>query len=86
MIPESEREDNMANKLIRKLERVGRQFFSAPFANLPSEYGDTVPPDMRAFEARAEASQREVREAFDTPVVRGHRSQPARRDESLERE
>jgi hypothetical protein len=76
----------MANKLIRKLERVGRRFFSAPFANLPSEYGDTVPPDMRAFEARAEASQREVREEFAMPVVHGRRSQPARRDETLERE
>jgi hypothetical protein len=76
----------MANKLIRKLERVGRRFFSAPFENLPSEYGDTVPPDMRAFEARAEASQREVREEIAAPVVHDRRSQPARRDESLERE
>jgi hypothetical protein len=76
----------MANKLIRKLERVGRQFLSAPFANLPSEYGDPVPPEMRAFEARAEVTQREVREQFVTPVVRGRRSQRARRDESLERE
>jgi hypothetical protein len=68
----------MANKLIRKLERVGRQFFSAPFANLPSEYGDTVPPDMRAFEARAEAAQREGWEAIATPAVRDHRSRSAR--------
>jgi hypothetical protein len=68
----------MGNKLIHKLERVGRRFFSAPFANLPAEYGDTVPPDMRAFEAEAEASQREVREEIATPVVHDHRSRPAR--------
>ena len=76
----------MADRILKKVARVARRLLSAPFANLPSEYGDTVPPDMRAFEARAEASQREVREAFATPVVRGRRSQPARRDESLERE
>ena len=76
----------MANKLIRKLERAGRQFLSAPFANLPAEYGGTVPPDLRMFEARAEASQREAREKIATPVVHAHRSRPARRDESLERE
>jgi hypothetical protein len=68
----------MGNKLIHKLERVGRRFFSAPFANLPAEYGDTVPPGMRAFEAEAEASQREVREEIATPVVHDHRSRPAR--------
>jgi hypothetical protein len=74
----------MANRIIQKVEHIARRLFGAPFGDLPSEYGDPVPPDLRAFEA--EASQREVREEIATPVVHDHRSLPTRRDESLERE
>jgi hypothetical protein len=76
----------MANRIIQKVARVARRFFSAPFENLPSEYGDPVPPDMRVFEARAEASQREAREEIAISAVHDRRSRPARRDESLERQ
>ena len=42
----------MGNRLIHKLEQFGRRFFSAPFANLPAEYGDTVPPDIARVRGR----------------------------------
>jgi hypothetical protein len=76
----------MANRIIQKVEMVARRFLSAPFENLPPEFGDTVPPELRVFEAEAEASQREVREELAVPAVHDHRSRPARPDESLERE
>ncbi len=39
------------------LERLVRWFFGAPFGKVPPELGDPVPPDLRAFEAQAEAAQ-----------------------------
>jgi hypothetical protein len=50
----------MASKLVRSLERVAGRFFRAPFENLPPEYGDPVPPELREFEAEAEAARPEV--------------------------
>jgi hypothetical protein len=75
----------MANRIVQKVERVARRFLSAPFENLPSEFGDSVPPELRVFEAEAEASQTDVREEIVTPAVHDHSSKPARRDETLER-
>jgi hypothetical protein len=74
----------MTNKILQELGYIARRFFSAPFGNLPSEYGDPVPPEIRMFEA--EASQKEVRNDITTPIVRDRGSRPALRDESLERE
>jgi hypothetical protein len=76
----------MANRIIRELQRIARRFFSAPFENLPPQYGDAVPPELREFEAEAEALQREVRGEMTAPGVQDRRSQPVRPDESLERE
>jgi hypothetical protein len=76
----------MTNKIIQAVERIARRFFSAPFENLPPEYGDPVPPELRVFEAEAEASQREAHQEIAVPGVHDRRSQPARPDESLERE
>jgi hypothetical protein len=76
----------MGNRIIQEVEHIARRFFSAPFENLPPEYGDPVPPELRVFEAEAEASQRETREEMGAPEVHDRRSKPARRDESLERE
>jgi hypothetical protein len=75
----------MTSKLVRSVERVIGRFFRAPFENLPPEYGDPVPPELREFEAEAEASQREITEVR-TPEMHGQRSHPARQDEWLERE
>ena len=39
------------------MQSLARWFFGAPFQQLPPEFGDAVPPDLRAFEAEAEESQ-----------------------------
>ena len=76
----------MTNKLIGSFARVVERFLRAPFESLPPEYGDTVPPDLRQFEAEAEASQRHVVEEIPVPPAHDQRSRPARQDESPERE
>lgn len=66
----------MAGKLIHSLKRVARWFLRAPFENLPREYGDPVPPELREFEAEAEASQRKVTEV-ESPEVHQRPNRPA---------
>jgi hypothetical protein len=39
------------------LYRFARRFFEAPFQDLPAEFGDPVPPELRVFEAEAESAQ-----------------------------
>lgn len=40
------------------VQRFVRWLFGAPFRELPPEFGDPVPPELRAFEAEAEEIQR----------------------------
>ena len=50
----------MIQKLLKLMQSLVRWFFGAPFRQLPPEFGDAVPPDLRAFEANAEAGQRHL--------------------------
>lgn len=52
----------MIRNILKPIQSLARWFFESPFRQLPSEFGDTVPPDLRAFEAEAEASQHHPRE------------------------
>jgi len=47
----------MMQKILNPFQRLVRWFFGAPFQELPPEFGDTVPPDLRAFEAEAHEMQ-----------------------------
>ena len=47
----------MIQKVLKLMQSLARWFFGAPFQQLPPEFGDTVPPDLQAFEANAEESQ-----------------------------
>ena len=47
----------MIQQLLKPIQRLARWFFGAPFRQLPPEFGDTVPPDLQAFETNAEESQ-----------------------------
>jgi hypothetical protein len=76
----------MTGKLVHSVGRVVGRFLRAPFENLPREYGDVVPPDLRRFEAETGASEREREEDAAVPQAHDQRSRPARHDESLERE
>ena len=42
------------SKLLRTIQKFLRRLLSAPFQELPSEFGDTVPSELRVFEAEAE--------------------------------
>ncbi len=76
----------MASKLARSLQRVAARFLRAPFENLPPEYGDPVPPELRVFEAEAEEARREPAEEIAVAEMHHQRSQPARQDKSMPRQ
>jgi hypothetical protein len=44
-------------KIRRGFQRFTRWLFGAPFEELPSEFGDPVPSELRRFEAEAEEFQ-----------------------------
>ncbi|HXV41821.1 MAG TPA: hypothetical protein VEC96_02055 [Anaerolineae bacterium] len=48
----------MIQKVLKLMQSLARWFFGAPFRQLPPEFGETVPPELQAFEANAEARQR----------------------------
>ena len=47
----------MAQKVLKPIQQFFRRLFGVPFQELPSEFGDPVPPELRAFEAEAEEIQ-----------------------------
>ena len=67
----------------RLLARVGRFFgreTSALFQDLPPVFGDTVPPELRVFEAQAEEHDREAdAEPWDVPRPQGNPGAQERR-------
>lgn len=74
-------------RTLKWLGRFGRWLFGSPFRDLPPEFGDPVPPELRVFEAEAEEVQHRPRGKAE-PLAPGRHPQtkPIRRDESLERE
>jgi hypothetical protein len=69
------------------IQRFVRWLFGAPFRELPPEFGDPVPPELRVFEAQAEEAQHHARN--DVPPlfsIRHEQTKPVRQDEFLERE
>ncbi len=58
-----------------------------PFEQLPPQYGTTVPPELRRFEAQAEEVSRRGLGQVATPTQgREVKVKPARPDEALERQ
>jgi len=51
----------MIEQVLKLMQRLARWFFGAPFQQLPPEFGETIPPDLQAFEANAEAAQLQPR-------------------------
>ena len=47
----------MIQQVLKPMQCVARWFFGSPFRQLPPEFGETVPPDLLAFEVKAEESQ-----------------------------
>ena len=48
----------MIQQVLKSIQRLMRWFFGAPFRQVPPEFGDTIPPELQAFEAKAEEAQR----------------------------
>lgn len=50
----------MEHSLLEPLRHFARWLFGAPFQELPPEFGDPVPPDLRAFETNADQVQHQA--------------------------
>lgn len=68
-------------------KRFVRWLCRRPFEQLPPQYGSTVPPELRRFEAQAEETGRRGLGQVATPAQsREVKVKPARQDEALERQ
>jgi len=73
-------------KILKSAERLVRWFFGAPFQELPSEFGDPVPPDLRRFEEQAAAVQHHPRSRVRvSSSKRKTQTKSVQADEFLER-
>lgn len=69
------------------IRRFVRWLFGAPFQDLPPEFGDPVPSELRVFEAQAEEAQDQVQSKIPKQgAVHYKQTKPVRQDEFLERE
>lgn len=76
----------MNDKAQGRVGRFVRWLFGAPFRYLPRPFGDSVPADLRVFEAEQIEAQHHTAPT-PSPVLAGRgRSKPARRREYLERQ
>jgi len=61
--------------------------FGAPFRELPPEFGDPVPSELRVFEYQAEEAQHHARNKILTRTpVHCEQTKPVQQDDSLERQ
>ena len=67
--------------------RFARWLFGSPFQELPRPFGDPVPADLQAFEARSSEATRQGIGGVAEPAPTPHKkSRPKRLDSSLERQ
>ena len=77
----------MSRRMIRYPGRFVRWLFGSPFRELPPAFGNTVPPELRAFEAEAAEAGRRGLGGVAAPVpVRSRKTHPKRLDSWLERQ
>jgi hypothetical protein len=77
----------IVSKLSRSIQKFFRKLLSAPFQELPPEFGDTVPSELRVFEAEAEERQHHPRGKVSLRSSGAHQQTKAvKSDEQLERE
>lgn len=69
------------------IRRFIRWFAGSPFEHLPRYFGDTVPPDLRVFEAKTAEQAHHVHvEPVDTGAPPHHQLSVARSHPELERQ
>lgn len=77
----------IVSTLLRSIQKFLRNLLSAPFQELPPEFGDTVPPELRVFEAEAEERQHHPRAKVSSRrSARYYQTKAIKSDEQLERE
>jgi len=59
----------MVQKVLKPIQNLACWFFGAPFGQLPPEFDETIPADLRAFEPR-------LRRATSSQEVSNHHFQP----------
>ncbi len=70
--------------LLRSIQKFFRRLLSAPFQELPPEFGDTVPPELRVFEAEAEERQHHpLGNTSLRPSTRHYQTKAVKSDEQL---
>lgn len=63
--------------VVRPIWVFVRRMLCSPFEDLPPAFGDTVPPELRAFEAKADEFQHHAVSLVSSPKSHGHqRSKP----------
>ena len=68
----------MRSTFFTELGENVRAFLRAPFEQLPPQYGDTVPPELRVFEAQAEEAFEHPREMGEAPHAHDASSKPVK--------
>lgn len=61
----------MSSNLFRPLQRLARWFFGSPFEELPTEFGDPVPAELREFERESEQVSHETHTEKNSPQSGG---------------
>ena len=68
----------MKSKLLKWIQRFLHWLFGAPFQELPSEFGDPVPPELRAFQAEAEETQHRPQGKVSSSYIYPKQAEPPR--------
>ena len=76
----------MRHKLSEWIQCFLRWLFGAPFEELPPEFGDPVPPELRVFQAEAEEVEHHPLGTVSTFPAYYEQTKPAKHDSSLRRE
>lgn len=70
---------SQVHNTLRWIRRWVRRLFRAPFEELPAAFGNTVPPELRAFKAEADEIKHHPVGEVSSPQSHGHqRSRPTR--------
>lgn len=68
-------------RILKAIGRLTRWFFGSPFQELPPEFGDPVPSDLRLFEAKTAAAQHQPQGRLRTHSSGPKNSTPTRSNE-----
>jgi hypothetical protein len=75
------------SKILRAVQKFFRWLLSAPFQELPPEFGDPVPSELRTFEAEAEERQHQPHSRISSRSSGApYQTKAVKSDEQLERE